>query len=105
MRKRGLSPEVGFASSTDTASTTEKATVLSVRQEYECPYEYLLQTYGSNHFTKIVDILDPQLKSEDPNLFQLILEVMDAIHFGAILVDDVADNSTFRKGKLAAHRV
>lgn len=93
MRKRGLSPEVGFTPSTDTASITEKATVLSVRQECECPYDYILQIYGSNHFTKIVNILDPQLKSEDPNLFQLILEVMDTIHFGAILVDDVADNT------------
>jgi len=28
---------------------------------------------------------------------------MDAIHFGAILVDDVADNSLLRKGKSTAY--
>ena len=74
-------------------------------REFECPYEYILQAYGRNHFSNIIDILDPQLESRDPNLFELILEILDAIHFGAILVDDVADNSLLRKGKLAAHHI
>ena len=104
-RKHGHPPKAGFASWSDTASTIEKVTAVTIREEFECPYEYLLRIYGSNHFTNIVNILDPQLKLQDPNLFQLILEIMDAIHFGAILVDDVADNSVLRKGKLAAHRI
>ncbi|CAD6593962.1 MAG: hypothetical protein ASARMPRED_008248 [Alectoria sarmentosa] len=68
-----------------------------------CPYEYILSVYGRNHFSKFVDTLRPDLSSQDPSLYGLVLEVMDAIHFGAILVDDVADKSLLRKGKSAAH--
>ncbi|ATZ50193.1 Bcpax1 [Botrytis cinerea B05.10] len=70
-----------------------------------CPYEYILDVYGPGHFTKILQILDPGLENNDPKWYQLILEIMDAIHFGAILVDDVADNSHLRKGRIAAHRI
>ena len=71
--------------------------------ETTCPYEYILGTYGQRHFSKFVDSLKPGLKLKDPVLWDLVLEVMDAVHFGAILVDDVADNSLVRKGKPAAH--
>jgi geranylgeranyldiphosphate transferase len=70
-----------------------------------CPYEYIINIYGKNHFAKIVRLLDPTLEHQDPVSFALILEIMDAIHFGAILVDDVADNSMLRKGQTAAHRI
>jgi hypothetical protein len=70
-----------------------------------CPYEYILNVYGNNHFKKIIQLLDPSLQHEDPSWYELILEIMDAIHFGAILVDDVADNSMLRKGHTAAHRI
>lgn len=69
----------------------------------DCPYEYILGVYGRNHFENIVNNLDPDLKTRDSALFALTLEIMDAIHFGAILVDDIADNSMLRKGKPAAH--
>lgn len=83
---------------------TEKSKSLSVAANgVDCPYEYILGVYGRNHFENIVNNLDPDLKTRDPVLFALILEIMDAVHFGAILVDDVADNSTLRKGKPAAH--
>ncbi|KAN0081862.1 Isoprenoid synthase domain containing protein [Elaphomyces granulatus] len=71
----------------------------------ECPYEYILQVYGRCHFKKLVNILDPTLEARDPGLFRFILELLDSVHFGAILVDDVADNSVLRKGKPAAHHV
>ena len=70
-----------------------------------CPYEYILDVYGNNHFKNIVQLLDPTLEQRDPIWFNLILEIMDTIHFGAILVDDVTDNSILRKGKTAAHRI
>lgn len=71
----------------------------------DCPYGYILGVYGRNHFENIVNNLDPDLKTRDPVLFGLTLEIMDAVHFGAILVDDVADNSMLRKGKPAAHLI
>jgi len=75
------------------------------RDGIECPYEYILQIYGRCHFKKLVNILDSTLETRDPSLFRLILELMDSVHFGAILVDDVADNSDLRKGKPAAHHI
>jgi hypothetical protein len=74
-------------------------------QDIPCPYEYLLHVYGNNHFRKIILLLDPDIEEREPEWFALILEIMDAIHFGAILVDDVADNSVLRKGHVAAHRI
>lgn len=76
---------------------------LALEKGVSCPYEYILSIYGRNHFSKFVDTLRPHLRSQDPTLYGLVLEVMDAIHFGAILVDDVADKSLLRKGKTAAH--
>jgi geranylgeranyl pyrophosphate synthase len=73
-----------------------------------CPYEYILDLYGKNgknHFEKIIRWLDPALEEEDPAWFALILEIMDVVHFGLILVDDVEDNSMLRKGRPAAHMV
>ena len=93
-----------WAASTRSISPPEKQVPEKI-QEISCPYEYLLHVYGNNHFKKIIRLLDPTLEERDPNWFSLILEIMDAIHFGAILVDDVADNSMLRKGHTAAHRI
>lgn len=83
---------------------TEKSRSSSVVfNDSNCPYEYILKVYGRNHFENIVKNLDSDLQTRDPVLFALTLEIMDAVHFGAILVDDVADNSMLRKGKPAAH--
>lgn len=76
---------------------------LNLGNRVTCPYEYILQVYGRNHFAKFVDTLNPDLKLQDTVLYGLTLEVMDAIHFGAILVDDIADRSLLRKGRPAAH--
>jgi len=78
-------------------------TNLGLRNGIKCPYEYILYVYGKNHFSRFVDTLKAGLRSQDPGLFELVLQIMDAIHFGAILGDDVADNSLLRKGKSAAH--
>lgn len=90
-----------------------KCTVLKVAKSatqtpiraFECPYDYLLHLYGPHHFKKIIAFLRPDLETDDPALFSLVLEVLDAVHFGAILVDDVTDNSKLRKGHLAAHHI
>ncbi len=69
----------------------------------ECPYEYLVSQYGAHHFRPFVEKLRPSLSVEDPAKFELVLDIMDAVHFCAILVDDIADRSPLRKNKAAAH--
>ncbi|KAF1978686.1 terpenoid synthase, partial [Bimuria novae-zelandiae CBS 107.79] len=34
-----------------------------------------------------------------------VTEILDTIHFGAILVDDIADRSELRKGRVAVHHI
>ena len=87
------------------ASEKEKIAKAAVHGDCDCPYEYILQVYDKHHFATLVNVLNPQLGTQDPVLYQLVLDMMDAVHFGAILVDDVADNSTLRKGRLAAHKL
>lgn len=83
----------------------QKTPPVQATQTFDCPYEYLLNTYGPNHFKKIINFLNPELQVADTELYDLALEILDAVHFGAILVDDVADDSMLRKGKVAAHRI
>jgi geranylgeranyl pyrophosphate synthase len=45
------------------------------------------------------------LKEEDPVKYSLILDIMDAVHFALVLVDDISDDSTQRKGQPAAHLI
>ena len=61
----------------------------SLRDPGDCPYEYLLDIYGRHHFTEFVKKLSPSLKSNHPGKWEMVLEIMDGIHFCLILVDDV----------------
>ena len=69
----------------------------------QCPYEHLVSQYGQQHFRPFVDKLRPSLSTEDPAKYALVLDIMDAVHFCAILVDDIADQSPLRKNKATAH--
>lgn len=88
-----------------TEATAAKALTKTTSRAFECPYEYLLHVYGPHHFKKIISFLRPNLETEDPQLYALALEALDAVHFGAILVDDVTDGSKLRKGQMAAHHI
>lgn len=55
----------------------------------DCPYEYILNVYGRNHFAGFVRKLSPLLEAEDPKKWRMVLEIMDGVHFCLILVDDV----------------
>lgn len=68
-----------------------------------CPYEYLLQIYGEHHFQPFVTFFAPELQREDPEKYLLILDIMDAVHFCLILVDDISDDSPQRKSQPTAH--
>ncbi|KAJ9360550.1 isoprenoid synthase domain-containing protein [Paecilomyces variotii] len=71
----------------------------------ECPYAYIRQAYGKHHWAPFVKKLSPNLEKEDPDKYVGVLEIMDAIHLCLMLVDDISDNSSYRKGKPAAHRI
>ncbi|OAA34863.1 prenyl transferase [Metarhizium rileyi] len=71
----------------------------------DCPYEYLLAIYGRHHFAPFVKAFRPELKAEDPDKYALILDIMDAVHFCLILVDDICDDSSRRKNQTTAHLI
>ncbi|KKK13523.1 hypothetical protein ARAM_006149 [Aspergillus rambellii] len=75
------------------------------RTSIECPYSYIRQLYGKYHWAPFVHKLSPGLKDEEPVKYKMILEIMDAIHLCLMLVDDISDNSDYRKGKPAAHKL
>ncbi|KAK7955212.1 prenyl transferase [Apiospora saccharicola] len=68
-----------------------------------CPYEYLVGQYRKHHFAPFAQALRPSLQVEDPATWGLVLDIMDAVHFCLILVDDIADNSRQRRNQPAAH--
>lgn len=76
-----------------------------VNDEAGCPYEYLVKIYGRHHFEPLVKEFRPTLRQEDPAKHDLILDIMDAVHFALILVDDISDNSYQRKNQLTAHLI
>lgn len=57
----------------------------------ECPYSYIRQIYGTHHWAPFVDKLSPDLKTESPAKYHMILEIMDGIHLCLMLVDDVCE--------------
>ncbi|GKZ24836.1 hypothetical protein AbraIFM66951_005123 [Aspergillus brasiliensis] len=71
--------------------------------EASCPFERGLSIYGHHHFAKFFNHLNPELETADPRYYELALDLMDALHMGGMLVDDVVDDSEFRKGHQAAH--
>ena len=71
----------------------------------ECPYHYLRKIYGHHHWAPFVDKMSPTLKADNPGQYEMILEIMDAIHLCLMLVDDISDGSDFRKGRPAAHKI
>ena len=60
----------------------------------DCPFEYILNIYGRNHFAALVRKLAPDLEVNDPRKWQMILEIMDGVHFCLILIDDVVPSES-----------
>ncbi|KAL4785220.1 isoprenoid synthase domain-containing protein [Aspergillus varians] len=90
--------------------SSRKAMMIGPKQpqnitSFECPYNYLRQIYGKYHWAPFIHKLSPDLKDTNPKKYKWILEVMDTIHLCLMMVDDISDNSDFRKGKPAAHRL
>lgn len=74
-----------------------------VPRSINCPYDYLLNIYGQHHFEPFVQWFKPSLEQDDPQKYSLILDIMDAVHFCLILVDDISDDSSQRKSQPTAH--
>lgn len=55
----------------------------------ECPYSYIRQIYGKHHWAAFVRKLSPNLKQNDPIKYEIVNEIMDAMHLCLMLVDDV----------------
>ncbi|KAF7121613.1 hypothetical protein CNMCM5793_009084 [Aspergillus hiratsukae] len=72
---------------------------------HECPYSYIRQIYGHHHWAPFVEKLSPGLRKDDPAKYEIVNEIMDAIHLCLMLVDDISDGSKLRKGHTAAHRI
>nr|A0A2I6PJ13.1 RecName: Full=Prenyl transferase nodC; AltName: Full=Nodulisporic acid biosynthesis cluster protein C [Hypoxylon pulicicidum]AUM60067.1 geranylgeranyl transferase [Hypoxylon pulicicidum] len=68
-----------------------------------CPYEYIRNIYGRHHWAPFVAKLAPNLKESDSDRYTMVLEIMDCIHLCLIMVDDITDDSDYRKGRPAAH--
>ncbi|PWY78298.1 terpenoid synthase [Aspergillus heteromorphus CBS 117.55] len=90
--------------------TSKKAFLIGKKKpetmtSFECPYGYIRQIYGKYHWAPFVHKLSPTLQDVDSAKYKMVLEIMDAIHLCLMLVDDITDNSDFRKGKPAAHRI
>ena len=83
----------------------KKASLEHGTQEAGCPYEYLVEIYGRHHFEPLVEEFQPLLRQQDPAKFDLILDIMDAVHFALILVDDISDDSYQRKNHPTAHLI
>lgn len=75
------------------------------RDSLNCPFEYLLSIYGKHHFAPFVKAMKPTLSQEEPSRYELILDIMDAVHFALILVDDISDDSMQRKDQPTAHLI
>ena len=56
---------------------------------HECPYSYIRQIYGHHHWAPFVEKLSPGLRKDDPAKYEIVNEIMDAIHLCLMLVDDV----------------
>lgn len=55
----------------------------------ECPYAYIRSIYGQYHWAPFVHKISPTLRDQDPGKYNMVLEIMDAIHLCLMLVDDV----------------
>lgn len=56
---------------------------------HECPYSYIRQIYGHHHWAPFVDRMSRNLRKDNPKKYEIVNEIMDAVHLCLILVDDV----------------
>lgn len=68
------------------------------------PFAYLRQNPGKNVRGKLLAAFNVWLKIDQDKL-DLVNEVVDMLHTGSLLIDDIEDDSPLRRGRPAAHIV
>ncbi|XP_056464720.1 geranylgeranyl pyrophosphate synthase isoform X1 [Gadus chalcogrammus] len=68
------------------------------------PYKYLLQLPGKQVRTKLSQAFNHWLNVPDDKL-QVIIEVTEMLHNASLLIDDIEDSSTLRRGFPVAHSI
>ncbi|XP_068597417.1 geranylgeranyl pyrophosphate synthase [Brachionichthys hirsutus] len=68
------------------------------------PYKYLLQLPGKQVRTKLSQAFNHWLNVPEDKL-QVIIEVTEMLHNASLLIDDIEDSSTLRRGFPVAHSI
>eukprot|EP00939_MAST-03C_sp_MAST-3C-sp1_P004670 g4670.t1 len=68
------------------------------------PFDYLVKVPGKNVRGKLVDAFNLWLKIPDDKV-RAIKDIISMLHTASLLIDDIEDNSTMRRGIPCAHKV
>mmetsp|Transcript_10900 Transcript_10900/g.11972 ORF Transcript_10900/g.11972 Transcript_10900/m.11972 type:complete len:305 (+) Transcript_10900:30-944(+) len=90
-----------MTSPTNTPNITVKHEVASELME---PYRYIEERSGKGMRAKLIDAFNWWLKVPEPVLSE-IKGVIDLLHNASLLIDDIEDNSTLRRGIPVAHAI
>lgn len=68
------------------------------------PYDYLAQTKGKHLRTQLIELFNTVLCIPKAKLDQ-ISKIIEMLHTASLLIDDIEDDSTLRRGKPTAHLI
>ncbi|CAF1074214.1 unnamed protein product [Adineta steineri] len=68
------------------------------------PFDYLKSLPGKNIRTKLIHAFNYWLKTSDEKLI-IIDDIIDKLHNASLLLDDIEDGSSIRRGVAAAHTI
>lgn len=81
-------------------------TPMDLRSEITRPYDYLLEIPGNNQnirYKFIVAFNEKFFQIEDKKILSKIGDIIGMFHNASLLIDDIEDDSTLRRGKPCAH--
>ena len=68
------------------------------------PYDYIASEPGKDFRTLVLNAFNAWLEIPDESL-KIITDVVRMLHTSSLLIDDIQDNSTLRRGKPVAHNI
>ncbi|GBE80632.1 hypothetical protein SCP_0303490 [Sparassis crispa] len=68
------------------------------------PYTYIQSRPGKGIWERMIQAFDHWLKVPKPQL-EIITRIVDLLHTGSLMIDDIEDNSQIRRGGPVAHKV
>ena len=69
------------------------------------PFRYINTVPGKDVRGKLIDCFQLWFRVESESVLQSIKEIIGDLHNASLLVDDIEDNSTLRRGIPVAHKV